>query len=662
MPYDILQGVKYDPRYDDQNFALIAQGLDEANKRYDIAEASISDALAQYGAIPAVKEDRPFLTKRLDQFSQDINEMVNKKYAGDYGAASKEIARRIKQEHPYFAAAKQTEEAYRQALPLYQKLQAEGKLVTRGGVNPLAKSTFDEQGNIVGTPTYEMYERGPYEDWIAKNYSQAFQNEVTENAPKFTGQSPYAVAQKLRGLSDETIAKRIGDNDAKKFLEDNKVFAIEYNLDPNKAEDLKVAKDYLVKTAQSQVATQIDNQYLLDKKWELQQEADEWNRRKSLERPSSEDMPIALVDYFTGSSKFEIPFKTSDDLYKDTDPESISYYLKEQILNKHLTEDIIKSNGLAEYIQKDKDGKFDRNATFNKIKDIYTGNTSLTIGPLGVDPEKALQAKKAYILSQKWEGDEYKGGVLVKPSVQKAKDIATIDKYLKDFNKIKNLNKTLNTNIDTELKERNSDLGIRAKGLDPYDERSVKRYEQISDYINTIANNDFIIESGDKDLEGKSLFDLTENKKYKELFPNKLEIKALANVKGNIKYFTKDKNGRVFIVKAKSPEANHEILRGFGDQNMMLDYNYTSRNYNLVPGEFLQSPDGTPKINKGSDYYYKADKKIKLPEGINIVKYGNTNVILDNNNNALVNTSTGKPIGANGDWEIYSYLDNITKQ
>lgn len=267
MPYDILQGVKYDPRYDDQNFALIAQGLDEANKRYDIAEASISDALAQYGAIPAVKEDRPFLTKRLDQFSQDINEMVNKKYAGDYGAASKEIARRIKQEHPYFAAAKQTEEAYRQALPLYQKLQAEGKLVTRGGVNPLAKSTFDEQGNIVGTPTYEMYERGPYEDWIAKNYSQAFQNKVREEAPKFTGQSPYAIAKKLRGMTEQEIAQKITDVDAAKFLEDNKVFAIEYNLDPNKAEDLKAAKDYLVKTAQSQVATQIDNQYLKDESY-----------------------------------------------------------------------------------------------------------------------------------------------------------------------------------------------------------------------------------------------------------------------------------------------------------------------------------------------------------------------------------------------------------
>jgi len=183
MPYDILQGVKYDPRYDDQNFALIAQGLEGANQRYNQGEASISDALAQYGSIPAVNPDREFLAQRLDNFNKEVGEIVNKKYAGDYGAASKEIARKIKAEQPIFAAAKQRYDSEQKMMPLYTQLESQKKLINRGGIDPRTQSTFDKQGNI-NMPQYNPIERPEYGNVVYNDIGKAIDQMVTEGKLK----------------------------------------------------------------------------------------------------------------------------------------------------------------------------------------------------------------------------------------------------------------------------------------------------------------------------------------------------------------------------------------------------------------------------------------------------------------------------------------------
>lgn len=274
MPYDILQGVKYDPRYDDQNFALITQGLDEANKRYDTAEASISDALAQYGAIPAVNPDRPFLAQRLDTFNKDISELVNKKYAGDYGAASKEIARRIKQEHPLFVAAKQRYEQDQKMSPLYTQLESQKKLINKGGIDPRTLSTFDAQGNI-NMPQYNPIERPEYGDVVYNDIGKAIDQMVSEGKLK-QAEVPWLMTNiQNRGLA--AISNPELKNRVEKYVSEFES-KTPFTEDPLMQEQYKGnTRQFIEDTLRSRVSTGTQRSYQED--WQYKEDVEEANRR-----------------------------------------------------------------------------------------------------------------------------------------------------------------------------------------------------------------------------------------------------------------------------------------------------------------------------------------------------------------------------------------------
>src|SRR5512136_1826515 len=130
MPFDILQGVQYDPRQDDQNFALIANALNKKTGQYEAARQGIEEALGQYGSeasLYARDPDKPYLQQKLQEITTNLPKLVQEKYAGDYGAARFDIARQLAKDKQVFDLAKSAYAEEQKYEPLYRQLQASGQ-------------------------------------------------------------------------------------------------------------------------------------------------------------------------------------------------------------------------------------------------------------------------------------------------------------------------------------------------------------------------------------------------------------------------------------------------------------------------------------------------------------------------------------------------------
>lgn len=180
--YDILGGVQYDPRYDDnQSIALMQGAMKEKSNQYDSTKSSMLEAsgiLGSEAALYARDPDKAFLQQKLSEI-QDIPDFVTKKYNGDYAAARFDIANKIQHTKQYFDQAKQAYEAEQKVNPIYRKLSVEGKLIEDG--NPHNQSIFDERGNYKGSPTYNPIERPDYDAVIREGLVKGIDGIVKES-------------------------------------------------------------------------------------------------------------------------------------------------------------------------------------------------------------------------------------------------------------------------------------------------------------------------------------------------------------------------------------------------------------------------------------------------------------------------------------------------
>ena len=145
-------GVGYYSVYDPQWNQLMARGLDESQKRYDEAVTTIETNKSQLLELPVDPMSQRSLVNYVTETTKEIEDYVNNKYNGDYGAALNDIKSKvIEARNNLVPAAKQAMEAYNTTKNYYLNLQAQGR-------NPV-RFYKDEKGNIQSeqVPFEEFY-------------------------------------------------------------------------------------------------------------------------------------------------------------------------------------------------------------------------------------------------------------------------------------------------------------------------------------------------------------------------------------------------------------------------------------------------------------------------------------------------------------------------
>jgi hypothetical protein len=108
--------------YDPQGQQQMINAVQQRQQRFDQGNAAMQAEKARIGELDTY--DLPELTKRLNSFESNINDLVKTKYNGDYGAAANEIANTIGTErtNPFYAFNKQKVEMGKSYLDAKMKM------------------------------------------------------------------------------------------------------------------------------------------------------------------------------------------------------------------------------------------------------------------------------------------------------------------------------------------------------------------------------------------------------------------------------------------------------------------------------------------------------------------------------------------------------------
>ena len=383
--------IDYVPGFDPALFQMQSQQLQNINKKWDETEQSVAEAIANYGSLPVRDTERPFVQKRIVDFNKSVKDIVDQ-YGGRYDLASKDIARKMANEAPFYTAAKQAYELQKQYEPLYAKYAQ--NLLFRSK-DPRKQAIFDEQGNYVGIPDFVPYERSDYDKLIQEGVVSGIDKISRETGLSKSKIFGYLEQAKLRGLAalpEGELKERV-----KSFLPQ---FMAEstFGFDPNmRGQDVE---KFVVGRAASLAGSGIDRQY--DADWlartNYQQglEASEYNRRQGLTNASK---PLTRLQ---GTSLSVTPEEIIDTPITDT---GFKGQLKREFIKSRWTNDkgelnpsafagklnefntVLKKQqrnpktnamelvpytkvSLADVIQKDQSGAIDVDATLAKIEDL----------------------------------------------------------------------------------------------------------------------------------------------------------------------------------------------------------------------------------------------------------------------------------------------------
>lgn len=258
--------------YDPQQVERIGSIIQQRGQRYDAAQSAIAKYLEEAGATEMRDPDKAGVMSWIANDLEKVKSNVKDRYNGDYGLAANEIIRSLAKSSNIYRTAGQKYKEEQKYLPLYQKLKSEGKLVTpKESVNPFEEQAFDEStGSFKPLDYSQMYERNDYNKWIGENISTRLNQNVTDNINyalknASSGESPFLVAQKVKGMAQNKISENISDADVELFLQQNPTYAMEFEGDK------RAAKNFMIETAKNQVYQQIDQQVINNPYWEQRQ-------------------------------------------------------------------------------------------------------------------------------------------------------------------------------------------------------------------------------------------------------------------------------------------------------------------------------------------------------------------------------------------------------
>jgi len=261
MPYDILQGVQYDPRYDDQVFSMIADETAKKNEKFNQAYQTTAEAEANIGSIPVVSPDVNYLNKTLEGFKNNVEDLVKNKYAGDYGAASKEIVRNIAQTQPIISNLKRRYDEYQKILPTLTELRAKKQLIETPELQQaLTSPTYNEQGQL-NIPTYKPIARPDYWDIVYRDIGKTMDQMVVEGKLQPTEKWGYlqTISEKgLNAIDNEELKSRI-----EKYVPEFEA-KTPFNIDPLMQEQYKGDTKRFIEDALRSMVSKGEDRHIID--------------------------------------------------------------------------------------------------------------------------------------------------------------------------------------------------------------------------------------------------------------------------------------------------------------------------------------------------------------------------------------------------------------
>jgi hypothetical protein len=195
---------------------FLQQQLGQRQDKFDTAYAGALGAKDQLAQVQVGMSDLASKNEIIQQSVSDINRLVDEKYGGDWGKASKEVARQVSQVRadPFWNAQVQREkqrEAY---------TAREAELGARGmkfGPDPRLVSTLDEQGRVRDEEAFkgEIIEQGDWGKTVRGIFSSLTPDMVAEGT---LTQEEFSMLRqgKWSGISPTKLKKLAANPDVKR--------------------------------------------------------------------------------------------------------------------------------------------------------------------------------------------------------------------------------------------------------------------------------------------------------------------------------------------------------------------------------------------------------------------------------------------------------------
>ena len=226
-----VQGVPYISMYNPQDYEDYSKILQNAQQRYDVAQAAIAQSLKDYAEAEVSREYQPRLQEIVDAKYQDLNKIIDK-YNGDYGNAANEIVNQLALIRKPIVGAVQASKVREEARKLYQQgvmtdninsvleyNKDTGKVERRRlDFDEIVgkQDIFDESGRFIGIPDYTGKFRGAsnLSKYIEENISKYMNDEMKQTGlKKHPGVFGYLIQETTKGRSDTDIMNDFIDSE-----------------------------------------------------------------------------------------------------------------------------------------------------------------------------------------------------------------------------------------------------------------------------------------------------------------------------------------------------------------------------------------------------------------------------------------------------------------
>jgi len=227
-----VQGVPYISMYNPQDYEDYSKILQNAQQRYDVAQAAIAQSLKDYAEAEVSREYQPRLQEIVDAKYQDLNKIIQDKYNGDYGNAANEIVNQLALIRKPIVGAVQASKVREEARKLYQQgvmtdninsvleyNKDTGKVERRRlDFDEIVgkQDIFDESGRFIGIPDYTGKFRGAsnLSKYIEENISKYMNDEMKQTGlKKHPGVFGYLIQETTKGRSDTDIMNDFIDSE-----------------------------------------------------------------------------------------------------------------------------------------------------------------------------------------------------------------------------------------------------------------------------------------------------------------------------------------------------------------------------------------------------------------------------------------------------------------
>lgn len=189
--------VQYIPGFNEDIAQAQLGQLAGVNKKWDETEQAVSNAIAEYGALPVSDYDRPAIQNKITDFNKYVQDTVGK-YGGRYDLAASDIARKMANDAQVYSVAKQRYDLEKQYAPMYAKY-AQNLLFK--GQDPRKQSIFDAEGKYAGMPDFTPYERSDYSKTFREDVGKLIDDMVYEGKLKPSERAGYLETITKKGIA-----------------------------------------------------------------------------------------------------------------------------------------------------------------------------------------------------------------------------------------------------------------------------------------------------------------------------------------------------------------------------------------------------------------------------------------------------------------------------